>query len=49
MTIINQDTSDDTQQILTLTGANVVLTGVSIARLKYDSVSKKWILLGTQG
>lgn len=49
MTLTNQATSDDTQQILTLTGADVTLTGTSLARLQYDATSKKWVLLGTQG
>ena len=49
MTITNDATSTAANRILTLTGADVALTGTSIARFRYSAVSSRWILLGTQG
>lgn len=49
MTITNDATSTAANRILTLTGANVALTGTSIATLVYSSVSSRWILVSTQG
>lgn len=46
MTITNQATSDDTQQILTGTGADVATTGIGQVGLYYDATDKKWILVG---
>ena len=48
-TITNDATSTAANRILTLTGADVVLTGVSVARLIYNATDARWILLGTQG
>lgn len=48
MTITNQATSSASNQINTLTGADVVLrSGTSFASFIYDSTSSKWILTGT--
>jgi len=45
MTIVNAATSAAANQILTLTGANVVLrAGPSFATFSYDTVVSKWIL-----
>lgn len=49
MTITNDATSTAANRILTLTGADVALTGVSVATFQYSAVSSRWILLGTQG
>ena len=49
MTITNDATSTAANRILTLTGADVVLTGVSVAHLVYYATDARWILLGTQG
>lgn len=49
MTITNDATSTAANRILTLTGADVALTGTSVARFQYSAVSSRWILLGTQG
>ena len=49
MTITNNATSAAANQILTLTGADVALTGTSVAHFQYSAVSTRWILLGTQG
>lgn len=48
-TITNDATSTAANRILTLTGANVTLTGVSAATFVYSSTSSRWILFGTQG
>lgn len=49
MTITNDATSTAANRILTLTGADVALTGTSLARFVYSAVSSRWILTGTQG
>jgi len=49
MTITNDATSTAANRILTLTGADVALTGVSVAKFFYSAVSSRWILTGTQG
>ena len=49
MTITNDATSTAANRILTLTGADVTLTGTSSARFVYDATDNRWILLGTQG
>ena len=50
MTISNESASSDAaNRITTLTGADVVLTGVSVAHLIYNATDARWILLGTQG
>ncbi len=49
MTITNQATSSTSNQITTLTGADVTLTGVSVANFIYSIADTKWILTGTQG
>jgi hypothetical protein len=49
MTITNDATSTAANRILTLTGADVALTGVCVAMFQYSAVSSRWILLGTQG
>lgn len=49
MTITNDATSTAANRILTLTGADVALTGVSVATFIYSAVSSRWILTGTQG
>ena len=49
MTITNDATSTAANRILTLTGADVALTGTSMAEFQYSAVSSRWILLGTQG
>lgn len=41
--------SDAANRITTLTGADVTLTGVSIATLIYDSNSSTWLLAATSG
>jgi hypothetical protein len=41
--------SSAANRILTMTGADVVLTGISLASFVYDSSAQLWILLGTQG
>lgn len=47
-TITNQATSTAANQITTLTGADVVLAGGTCAvDMVYDSVSTKWIVIGT--
>ena len=48
-TITNDATSTAANRILTLTGADVTLTGVSVAHLVYNGTDARWILLGTQG
>lgn len=48
MTIVNAASSTAANQILTLTGANVVLrVGTSFASFVYDGVALKWILMST--
>lgn len=49
MTITNDATSTAANRILTLTGADVALTGVCVAKFTYSAVSSRWILTGTQG
>ncbi len=49
MTITNDATSTAANRIYTLTGADVALTGTSLAALAYSAVSSRWILLFTQG
>ena len=49
MTITNDATSTAANRILTLTGADVVLTGTSVARIIYNLTDARWILVGTQG
>jgi len=49
MTITNDATSTAANRILTLTGADVALTGVCVATFIYSAVSSRWILTGTQG
>jgi hypothetical protein len=49
MTITNDATGTAANRILTLTGADVALTGTSLATLVYSAVSSRWILVSTQG
>ena len=49
MTLTNNATGEVGNRILTLTGADVTLTGVSVANFIYSEVDSIWILLGTQG
>jgi hypothetical protein len=49
MTITNDATSTSANRILTLTGADVTLTGVSVATFIYNATDSRWILVGTQG
>ncbi len=49
MTLTNDATSTAANRILTLTGVDVTLTGVSSAHLVYSSADSRWILIGTQG
>lgn len=49
MTITNDATGTAANRILTLTGADVSLTGTTIATLIYSAVSSRWILVSTQG
>jgi hypothetical protein len=49
MTITNDATSTAANRILTLTGSDVALTGVCVAKFTYSAVSSRWILTGTQG
>jgi hypothetical protein len=49
MTITNDALSTAANRILTLTGADVTLVGVSVVKLKYCAADSRWILLGTQG
>lgn len=49
MTITNDATSTAANRILTLTGADVALTGTSLAHFRYSAASSRWILTGTQG
>jgi hypothetical protein len=49
MTLTNDATSTAANRILTLTGADVTLTGVSAARFVYSTADSRWILVGTQG
>ena len=49
MTITNDATSTAANRIYTLTGADVALTGTSLAAFAYSAVSSRWILLFTQG
>jgi hypothetical protein len=49
MTITNDATSSVGNRILTLTGADVVLTGTSAAHFMFYSTQARWILMGTQG
>ena len=49
MTITNDATSTAANRILTLTGADVVLTGVSSATFIYNLTDARWILVGTSG
>jgi hypothetical protein len=49
MTISNDATSAAANRILTLTGSDVALTGVCVAKFTYSAVSSRWILTGTQG
>lgn len=49
MTLTNDATSTAANRILTLTGADVTLTGVSAARFVYSPTDSRWILVGTQG
>lgn len=48
MTITNDATSSAANRILTLTGADVVLTGASSATFVYSTTDLRWILVGTQ-
>lgn len=49
MTITNDATSTAANRILTLTGADVTLTGVSCATFRYSTADLRWILQSTQG
>jgi len=49
MTITNDATSTAANRILTLTGADVALTGTCVANFRYSSTDSRWILTGTQG
>ena len=49
MTITNDATSTLANRILTLTGADVVLTGVSSATFIYNLIDARWILVGSSG
>lgn len=50
MTITNEGGSSTAiNRILTLTGADVTLTGVSSATFVYDSTDTRWILVGQSG
>lgn len=49
MTITNDATSTAANRIYTLTGADVALTGTSLAAFVYSAVASRWILLFTQG
>ena len=48
-TITNDATSTAANRILTLTGADVTLTGVSAATLMYNLADARWLLVNTQG
>ncbi len=48
-TITNDATSTAANRILTLTGADVTLTGTSLATFIYSTADLRWILRGTQG
>jgi len=49
-TISNESASSDAaNRIITGTGADVTLTGVSAAVLLYDATEQRWILFATQG
>lgn len=50
VTIRNESASSTAaNRIITMTGADVALTGPSIARLTYDATDARWHLVGTQG
>lgn len=49
MTITNDATSTAANRILTLTGADVVLTATSLATFLYSTLDLRWILQSTQG
>jgi hypothetical protein len=49
MTITIDATSTAANRILTLTGADVALTGISIAHFIYSTDDVRWLLTGTQG
>lgn len=49
MTITNNATSSAANRILTMTGADVALTGASVASFFYDTTDARWILQSTQG
>lgn len=49
MTITNDATSTAANRIYTLTGADVALTGTSLAGFYYSATSSRWILMFTQG
>jgi hypothetical protein len=49
MTITNDATSTAANRIYTLTGADVALTGTSVARFIYSPSESRWILISTQG
>ena len=49
MTITNDATSTAANRILTLTGADVTLTGVSVATFVYNLTDTRWIMVGSQG
>ncbi len=49
MTLTNDATSTAANRILTMTGADVALTGPSMATLIYDTTDARWILQSTQG
>jgi len=49
MTITNDATSAAANRIYTLTGADVALTGTSLAAFVYSVDSSRWILMFTQG
>lgn len=50
MTLSNENAGSAAEnRIITQTGADVTLTGVSSAVLLYDATSARWILIATQG
>lgn len=50
MTIANDDPqSNPSNRILTCTGANIVLTGQSVANLIYSIKDSRWVVTSTQG
>jgi hypothetical protein len=49
-TISNESgSSDAANRIITSTGADVTLTGVSVGVFVYDATDSRWILIATQG